>query len=64
MEFTIFGEKDGKWTPVVKMNSNRRQPNTDTHQLATEGVIEGRPVADRDPVEFDADARRGRQPSS
>ena len=25
MQFTIFGEKDGQWTPVVKQTSKRRR---------------------------------------
>jgi uncharacterized protein YndB with AHSA1/START domain len=40
MTFTIFGEKQGKWEPVVKQTSRRRQPALGAGQLTSEGVIE------------------------
>jgi uncharacterized protein YndB with AHSA1/START domain len=40
MQFTIFGEKDGKWMPVVKQTSKRRQPEVGASSLVTEGIIE------------------------
>jgi uncharacterized protein YndB with AHSA1/START domain len=40
MEFTIFAEKDGKWSPVVTQISKRRQPKSDAGQLVSEGIID------------------------
>jgi uncharacterized protein YndB with AHSA1/START domain len=40
MQFTIFGEKQGKWAPVVKQTSKRRQPKSDAGSLVSEGVID------------------------
>jgi uncharacterized protein YndB with AHSA1/START domain len=40
MQFTIFGERQGKWVPVVKQTSRRKQPTTDASQLVTEGIVE------------------------
>jgi uncharacterized protein YndB with AHSA1/START domain len=39
MQFTIFGEKEGKWAPVVTQTSKRKQPR-ESSQLVTEGIIE------------------------
>ena len=40
MQFTIFGEKEGKWIPMVKQTSRRRQPEKDTKRLVTTGIVE------------------------
>ena len=40
MQFTIFGDKNGQWTPVVKQTSKRRQPEISSSAQITEGVIE------------------------
>ncbi len=40
MQFTIFGEKEGKWTPVVKITSRRKQSELEPSRLVTAGVIE------------------------
>jgi uncharacterized protein YndB with AHSA1/START domain len=40
MRFTIFGEKAGKWVPVVKQTSKRKQPEVRADQVVTEGMIE------------------------
>ena len=37
MHFTIFREKEGKWSPFVEQTSKRRQPQTGVNQLVTEG---------------------------
>jgi uncharacterized protein YndB with AHSA1/START domain len=39
MQFTIFGEKEGQWTPVVKQTSKRHWPEVSTTQQAVEGMI-------------------------
>ena len=39
MQFTIFGEKDGQWNPVVKQTSKRRSSTSGVKELVTEGVI-------------------------
>jgi uncharacterized protein YndB with AHSA1/START domain len=39
MQFTIFGEKDGQWNPVVKQTSKRCQPQASPTEQAIEGVI-------------------------
>jgi uncharacterized protein YndB with AHSA1/START domain len=39
-EFTVFGQKDGKWTPVVKQTLKRWQSPTDETRQVTEGVID------------------------
>ena len=44
MQFTIFGEKAGKWIPNVKQTSRRKQPKVESNELVIEGVIEA-PVA-------------------
>ncbi len=44
MQFTIFGEKEGKWIPVVKQTSKRQQGTLEANELVTEGLIEA-PVA-------------------
>ena len=43
MQFTIFSEKEGKWTPVVTQTSKRKQTTGESDQLITEGII-GAPV--------------------
>jgi uncharacterized protein YndB with AHSA1/START domain len=40
MQFTIFGEKEGKWTPVVEQISKRSRAETEKNQIVTEGLIE------------------------
>jgi uncharacterized protein YndB with AHSA1/START domain len=40
MQFTIFADKNGQWTPVVKQTSKRRQPEFNAAEQVTEGVIE------------------------
>ncbi len=39
MQFTIFGEKDGQWNPVVKQTSKRRVSTSAMNELVTEGII-------------------------
>jgi uncharacterized protein YndB with AHSA1/START domain len=43
MQFTIFGEKDGQWIPVVKQTSKRCRPKASTAEQVVEGMI-GAPV--------------------
>jgi uncharacterized protein YndB with AHSA1/START domain len=43
--FTIFGEKAGKWEPIVKSSLKRKQPPADAGSQVTEGVVEA-PIAD------------------
>src|SRR5262249_22462324 len=38
-EFTIYGEKDGKWTRVVQQTLRRKQPPADERSQITEGII-------------------------
>jgi uncharacterized protein YndB with AHSA1/START domain len=45
MQFTIFGEKDGQWSPVVKQTAKRRQPESSAAQQVVEGMISA-PVSD------------------
>jgi uncharacterized protein YndB with AHSA1/START domain len=40
LQFTIFGEKEGKWMPVVKQTWKRKQPEDGANQLVTEGIID------------------------
>jgi uncharacterized protein YndB with AHSA1/START domain len=40
MKFTIYGQKDGKWNPVVEQTAKRRRSKTDSGQLVTEGMID------------------------
>ena len=40
MQFTIFADKNGQWTPVVKQTSKRRQPEFNSAEQVTEDVIE------------------------
>ena len=40
MQFTIFGQKGNDWIPVVKQTSKRRQPELDSSELVTEGMIQ------------------------
>ncbi len=40
MKYTIFGEKDGKWAPVVEQTSKRRQATAEPGQLVSVGVID------------------------
>lgn len=42
-QFTIYGEKDGKWAEVVKQTLKRKQPPADESCQITEGII-GAPV--------------------
>jgi uncharacterized protein YndB with AHSA1/START domain len=44
MQFTIFGDRGGKWVPVVKQTSRRKQQKVESTELVTEGIIEA-PVA-------------------
>jgi uncharacterized protein YndB with AHSA1/START domain len=39
-QFTVFGEKDGKWAPVVTQTLKRRQTPVDETRQITEGVID------------------------
>jgi uncharacterized protein YndB with AHSA1/START domain len=39
MQSTIFGEKAGKWVPVVEQTSKRGHPETRPDRLVTEGII-------------------------
>jgi uncharacterized protein YndB with AHSA1/START domain len=39
MQFTIFGEKDGEWMPVVKQTSKRRRTEASAARQAVEGLI-------------------------
>jgi uncharacterized protein YndB with AHSA1/START domain len=40
IQFTIFGEKEGKWAPVVTQTSKRKQAEGEADKLITEGIIE------------------------
>jgi uncharacterized protein YndB with AHSA1/START domain len=40
MQFTIFGQQEGQWIPVVKQTSKRRLPESSTAEQVTEGMIE------------------------
>lgn len=42
-QFTIYGEKDGKWAEVVQQTLRRKQPPADENCQITEGII-GAPV--------------------
>jgi uncharacterized protein YndB with AHSA1/START domain len=44
MHFTIFGEKNGQWTPVVNLTARRHQPEASTTEQVVEGLIHA-PVA-------------------
>jgi uncharacterized protein YndB with AHSA1/START domain len=44
MQFTIFSEQKGKWIPIVKQTSKRKQADSRTDQVVTEGIIDA-PVA-------------------
>jgi len=39
-QFTIYGDKDGKWTPVVEQRLKRRQLPADDSRQITEGIID------------------------
>jgi uncharacterized protein YndB with AHSA1/START domain len=39
MQFTIFGQKDNQWVPVVKQTSKRSQPEASTTEQVVEGMI-------------------------
>jgi uncharacterized protein YndB with AHSA1/START domain len=39
-QFTIYGDKNGKWTPVVEQTLKRKHPPTDESCQATEGIID------------------------
>lgn len=43
MQFTIFGQKGDQWVPIVKQTSKRTQPEINSSEQLTEGVI-GAPV--------------------
>jgi uncharacterized protein YndB with AHSA1/START domain len=38
--FTIYGDKNGKWTPVVEQTLKRKQPPSDESRQVTEGTID------------------------
>lgn len=40
MQFTIFGERESKWVPIVKQTSKRKHAEVRPDQVVTEGVIE------------------------
>lgn len=39
-QFTIYGRKDGKWTPVVKQTLKRKRLPADESRQITEGIID------------------------
>ncbi len=39
-QFTIYGDKDGKWTPIVEQTLRRKQPPADESCQITEGIID------------------------
>jgi uncharacterized protein YndB with AHSA1/START domain len=39
-QFTIFGEKEGKWSPVVTQTLKRKRPLDDESRQVTEGIID------------------------
>ncbi|HWB13752.1 MAG TPA: SRPBCC domain-containing protein [Pirellulales bacterium] len=39
-EFTIYADKDGKWSPAVEQKLKRKQPPADDSRQITEGVID------------------------
>jgi uncharacterized protein YndB with AHSA1/START domain len=39
-QFTIYGMKDGKWTPVVEQTLKRKRPPADESRQVTEGIID------------------------
>jgi uncharacterized protein YndB with AHSA1/START domain len=39
MQFTVFGEKDGQWIPVVNQTCIRRKPETRMSEQVVEGVV-------------------------
>ena len=44
-QFTIYGRKDSKWTPVVEQTLKCRQPPADESRQITEGIIDAPPDA-------------------
>jgi uncharacterized protein YndB with AHSA1/START domain len=40
MLFTIFGQKEGNWTPIVKQTSKRQLHKAGATQLVTSGIVE------------------------
>jgi uncharacterized protein YndB with AHSA1/START domain len=38
--FTIYGDKNGKWTPVVEQTLKRKQPRSDPSRQMTEAIID------------------------
>ncbi len=40
LQFTIFADKDGKWTPLMKQTSKRWHPEVRPDQVVSEGIIE------------------------
>jgi uncharacterized protein YndB with AHSA1/START domain len=39
LQFTIFADKDGKWSPLMKQTSKRRRPEARPDQVVSEGII-------------------------
>jgi uncharacterized protein YndB with AHSA1/START domain len=39
-QFTILGEKDGKWSPLVTQSLKRKQPLAEDSRQVTEGIID------------------------
>jgi len=39
-QFTIYGDKNGKWVPVVEQTLKREQPRADESRQITEGIID------------------------
>jgi uncharacterized protein YndB with AHSA1/START domain len=39
-QFTIYGEKEGKWKPLVTQTLKREQPSADESRQVTEGIID------------------------
>jgi uncharacterized protein YndB with AHSA1/START domain len=44
LQFTVYGEKEGKWVPVVQQTWKRQQPKGEINSLVTEARIDA-PVA-------------------
>jgi uncharacterized protein YndB with AHSA1/START domain len=40
LQFTLYSENEGKWTPVVKQTLKRKQAEKSADKLVTEGVID------------------------
>jgi uncharacterized protein YndB with AHSA1/START domain len=39
-QFTIYGDKDGRWTQVVEQTLKRKEPPADENRQITEGIID------------------------